>query len=83
MCCDTCLCQAIHYFLGSYIYVSVTLLVFPVVLVNYLSGDEFYCYVVIFVLVHYIFQLEVIGVYDKIFSIWGGEDAIPIYFSCG
>ena len=80
---NTCLHQAIHYLFNSDLYVSISLLVVKVMLVYYLLGEYFGCYLVIFGLLHWIVQLEVLDIYHKICSIWVGEDAVPMEFGRG
>ena len=80
---DTCLYKAIHYPLDSDIYIAVSLLVVQVILLNYLFGNTVDCYFVIFVFLHWIVQVEVLGIYDNEFLVWCGENAVPREFSHG
>ena len=73
-----CLHQAIHSLLGSDIYVTIALIVDQVIFVYNLLVNEFENYLVIFGLLHWIFQVEVIDIYNKVFSVRGGDDAVPM-----
>ena len=77
---DTYLHQAIHPIFNSDIYVSTALLVFQVIFFYDLLGGDFERYLVILVIIHLIFQVEVPDIYNKVFPIWCGEDAVPMDF---
>ena len=60
-----------------------TSLVVQVILVYDLLGNEFDCYPVIFGPIHWIIQVEVLDIYNKVFYVWGEEYAVPVEFGCG
>ena len=64
--------EATHPSLESDIYVAVKFLAVQVILVNYLLGNEVDCYFVIFLFLCWIFQMEVLNIYNEVFGIWGG-----------
>ena len=68
MCYGPCLNQAIHSLFEYYIYVSITLIFFQVILVYDLLRNDLDCYLVIFGLLNWI-----VDMYNKVFSTWGGE----------
>ena len=72
--------QSIHSIFESGIYISISLLVVQVIFVHYLLWYEFDFYLLIFGLLCWVFQVEVIDIYYKIFSVWGGEDIVSMYF---
>ena len=72
--------QAIHSLFYSDVYVFIDLLGFKIILVYDFLENKFDCYIVIFIFLHWIVQIEVLGIYNKLFSIWGGEDNVTIEF---
>ena len=80
---DSCLNHAIHYFFDYDIYVAVYLLVVRVILVYYFWGNDFYHCSVILILLCCIVLVEVLDIYYKVFSTWGGDDAVPTEFGRG
>ena len=72
--------QAIHSFFDSNIYLAVTLLFVQVILFYHLLGDEFDRYFVIFILIYWIVQVEVLDIYYKLFAIWGVEESVTMEF---
>ena len=82
MCCDPRLHQTIHSLLDYDIDVSVEFLVEWVIFVDDLSGDYLESYTEIFCFLHWIVQMEVLEIYNEIFPIWCGNDAVTIEFGC-
>ena len=80
---DPCLQHVIHSLFDSDIYVSINLLVVQVIFVYDLLENDFYCYLSILIILYWIFQIEVPGIYNKGFSVWCVEDAIPMDFGNG
>ena len=66
---NPCLHQAIYYLFESDVYVSIALLVVQVILVYALLGNDFDFYLLLFVLLHFIVQLEVLDIYNKLFYV--------------
>ena len=60
-----------------------SLLFYQVIFVYELLGNEFELYIVIFVLLHWIVKLEVPYIYNDLFTIWCGDNAVPMEFGCG
>ena len=73
---DSCLKQAINSFFDSGIYVCIDLLVDNVIFIFDLLGDGFERYLVIFDLIRWIVQVEVIDIYNEVFSIWCRDYAV-------
>ena len=57
---DPCLHQAINHLFRSDIYLSIALLVYPLIFVHDILGNEFERYLVIFVFLHWIFHVDVL-----------------------
>ena len=46
-------------------------------------GNEFQCYILIFGLIHWIVQVEVLDIYNQVSSVWGEYEAVPMEFGRG
>ena len=66
----------------TYLFIRVKFLVVKVIPVHYILEDRFYCYFFILVLLNWIVQVEILGIDDEVFGVWGGWDSLPIDF-CG
>ena len=64
-----CFRQATHSLFDSDINLSIALLVVRFIFVYDLLGNDFDFYLVIFSLLHWIVQVEVLDIYNKVFSI--------------
>ena len=83
MCYDPCFHQGINSLLYSYIYLAINFLVFKVIIFYNCLGNELDFHIVILGILHWIFQVEVPDIYNKLFSVWGGEYAVPVDFGRG
>ena len=75
---DPCLYQAIYPLFDSDLYVVITLIVFQVILVYYLLQNDFDCYLVIFGILNWDFQVEFLDVYYNT----GSSSRCPLRSHC-
>ena len=72
--------QAIHSLFDSDIYVAINFFVDKVTFVYDILGNDFERCLIIYGLLRWIVQVDVLEIYNKAFSIWYGEDAVKIEF---
>ena len=63
--------------------VHIALIIVQVILVYDLLGNDFYCYLVIFGLINWIVQVEVLKIFNEVLFVWGREYPFPMEFGHG